>query len=206
MYRAEALVEVNDSTLKNWEHVTLKNGSEDHIRRYQLEVIGMWTCFCECVTESRGQRTNSCASWPGQEIPSKSVCDLPDNVHSLIDDFWLVNCYDLFGPWPGSEHGQYSCPTAHIEHHLQVRRSNSLRACFISLMKGCVLLMGLELFKKIKSIASRKLIWLKRKVVSDCFSFHIYVLHHLIGNEHSSGFLWHVNNTSGFECLYFWFS
>lgn len=129
-------------------------------------------------------------TWNRQDIPSKSVCDLPDNVHRLIDDFWLVNCYDLFGPWPGSEHGQYSCPTAHIKHHLQVRRSNSLGACFISLMKGC----GLWIIqkRKIKSIASRKLIWLKRKVVSCCISIHIYVLHHLIGNEHSSGFLWHV--------------
>lgn len=68
MYRAEALVEVNDSTLKNWEHVTLKNGSEDHIRRYQLEVIGMWTCFCECVTEGRGQGSCSGHDAHGQDM------------------------------------------------------------------------------------------------------------------------------------------
>lgn len=59
-------------------------------------------------------------------FPEPSMCvPSPDNVHSLIDDFWLVNCDDSFGPWPGSEHGQYSCPTAHIKHHLQVGRSHN---------------------------------------------------------------------------------
>lgn len=39
---------------------------------------------------------------------------LPDYVHGLVDDFWLVYCYDLLGSRSGSEHGQYASPTAHI--------------------------------------------------------------------------------------------
>lgn len=47
-----------------------------------------------------------------------SVYVSPDYVHGLVDDFWLVDCYDLLGPRSGSEHGQYASPTAYIEHHL----------------------------------------------------------------------------------------
>lgn len=77
------------------------------------------SCPCWCVLFFSFNFRNGISS-------TLDVCfDSPDNVHSLIDDFWLVNSYDLFGPWPGSEHGQDSRPTAHIQHHLQVGRSHT---------------------------------------------------------------------------------
>lgn len=54
--------------------------------------------------------------------------DSPYYIHCLIDDVWLVDCNDLFGPSTGSKHGQYASPTAHIQHHLQGRVSIIIHA------------------------------------------------------------------------------
>lgn len=85
-----------------------------------LEVTETFTLPIQCC---RQREENLCSVDSQKDRERCGDVISPDYVHGLVDDFWLVDRYDLLGPRSGSEHGEDARPAAHIEHHLQDGRT-----------------------------------------------------------------------------------
>ena len=51
------------------------------------------------------------------------ICKIPDNIHGLVNNVWLVNSYHLTGTRLHCEDGQDSCSTANIEDNFSLKQS-----------------------------------------------------------------------------------